>query len=346
MLVFPVLTEIAAERIWDPSGDVRWAVVYDVQAQSLLGEGSEELWALPRAQLNQLWDALMASPQAQRNLHPCISAMYGKLRVRSPLFEETDQRFLDWNGTPIGLIQERLDLEAAADELYSFLRSRKELLTADIHSSLDFDLLSEGDTEALEYYTENYNLIQEILPAMVYVDQSDIDDWEWEISVSRERDAGKKTVKRQSVLRKVNERYKRVSFNTFVHRIEIDFDAWMSDYTNRPDNIGLRITWDSIPPQDIGKFRIAELTSHCVRLRLYDLGLRVRVVPVVPELVEDWIMVMSVANAERIALALTWIPQWKRDWFGRKSLVLGGHEFRVRHRELRGTRCGGSRENG
>ncbi len=36
MLVFPVLTEIAAERIGDPSSDARWAVTYDVQAQSLL----------------------------------------------------------------------------------------------------------------------------------------------------------------------------------------------------------------------------------------------------------------------------------------------------------------------
>ena len=332
MLVFPVLTEIATERIGDPSRDARWAVTYDVQAQALLGERTEELWALPRAQLNQLWDALMANPQPQRNLHPCISAMYGKLRVHSPLFEEIDQRFLNEHDVPFGVTQRELDPGAAADELYSYFRSRKELLTADIHSSLDFDFLSEGDSESLEYFTENYNLIQKILPAMVYVDQSDIEDWEWEISVSKERNAGKKAVKRQSVLRKVNERYKRVSLNTFVHRIENDFDAWISDYTNRPDNIGLRITWDSMPSQVTGTVRMAELTSHCVRLRLYDLGARVRVVPVVPEPVEDWTMTMSVANAQKIGAAPMGNPQWNRNLLGRKTLVLGGHEFRVRRR--------------
>lgn len=332
MLVFPVLTEIAAERIGDPSRDECWAVTYDLQAQSLLGEGSEELWALPRAQLNQMWDALMANPQPQRTLHPCISAMYGKLRVRSPLFEESDQRFLNEHDVPFGVIQSELDPEAAADELYSSLRSRKELLTAHIHSSLDFDFLSEGEPESLEYYTENYNLIQKILPAIVYVDQSDIEDWEWEISVSKERNAGKKTVNRKSVLRKVNERYKRVSLSVFVHCIENDFDAWISDYTNRPDNIGLRITWKSLPSQGIGEVRVAELTSHCVRLRLYDVGSQVRVVPVVPASVEDWTMTMSIANAQKIGDALMGNPRWYRNWLGRKTLILGGHEFRVRRR--------------
>ncbi|MFT0848295.1 hypothetical protein VR010_11145 [Actinomycetaceae bacterium L2_0104] len=329
MLVFPVLTEIAAERVGDPSRDERWAVTYDLGAPTLLGEKTEELWALPRVQLNRMWDTLISNPRSREDIEAFTSFVNGKLRICSPLFEETDQRFLDWNGNPIGLIQEKLDPEAAADVVYSYMHLRKEWLTAAVDSPLDFDFLSEGEAETSDLYKEICNFVRKVLPGMVYVDYSEIDEWEQDLT-DREEGSQKRAMEGRSTLRQICGRRKRLSFDEFVKHLERIFAEWTSIFIDKPDYLELRVVGDLDSLLGTGEVRVAELTSHCVRLRLYDLGSKVRVVPVVPEPVEDWTMTMSVANAQKIGAALMGNPHWNRNWLGRKTLVLGGHEFRVR----------------
>jgi|GEM_PF-6042823 len=329
MLVFPVLTEIAAERVGDLSRGERWVVTYDVQAQSLLGEGSEELWALPRVQLNRMWDTLISDPRLREDIEAVTSFVTGKLRVCSPLFRETDQRFLDWHGNPIGVIQEKLDPEAAADVLYSYMHSRKEWLTAAVDSPLDFGFLSEGEPELSDLYKEIYNFVRKVLPGMVYVENSEIDEWEQDLT-DREEGPQKRAMEERSTLRQICGRRKRLSFDEFVKHLERIFAEWTCIFIDKPDYLEVRVVWHLDSLSGTGEVRVAELTSHCVRLRLYDVGSKVRVVPVVPEPVEDWTMTMSVANAQKIGAALRSSPRWNQNRLGRKTLVLGGHEFRVR----------------
>ncbi len=323
VIVFPVLHELNAERIGDPSRDARWAVTYDVEARILLGERTEELWALPRAQLNQLWDALVSGVDSRTDMYPDTCNVDGLLRVRSPLFGETDQRFLDEHDNPIGMTQKELDPEAAADTLYLALRSRKEWLAAPVDSLIDFGLLSKASGRPEAYFKEKYNLIRLVLPSIVFVGFSEIEYWEEEISELQEEKLS------QQVNGSIQDWNREVSYEAFIDAIEEFFAQEEAAFTDKPSWLSLRVVKDSALLPGVGTVRVAELTSCFLRLRLYDEGARVRVVPVVPEPVGHRTITMTIANAQQMGAALMGYFQWNRNRFGRKTLILGGHEFHV-----------------
>ncbi len=246
--------------------------------------------------------------------------------MRSPLFEETDQRFLGEHDNPIGLTQMELDPEAAADALYLSLRSRKELLASPVDTLIDFGLLSKASGRPEAYFKEMYNLIRFVLPSMVFVGFSEIEDWEEEISELQEENLS------QQMNGPIRDCNREVSYEAFIDAIEQLFAQEEAAFTDKPSWLSLRVVEGSALLPGIGKVRMAELTSCFLRLRLYDVGSKVRVVPVVPEPVGHRTITMTTAFAQQIGAALTGHFQWNRNRLGRKTLVLSGLKFRVRRR--------------
>lgn len=105
----------------------------------------------------------------------------------------------------------------------------------------------------------------------------------------------------------------------------MDKPSWLSLRVVR----GLVLSPELGSSPEAGSMETTELTSRFLKLRLYDRGSKVRAVPVVPEPVKHKDLAMTIANARLLGAVLMGNPQWKRDWFGRKSLVFVGLEFRV-----------------
>jgi len=338
VLAYPVLEEIAAERIGDPSRDERWAVVYRVLLRILVGEATEDLWSLSRSEASGLWDALSSGGESRRGVHPGVCSVDGWLRVRSSAFEETDQRFLDYHEDPVGLIQEKLNPEDAANVLYSYLRSRKELLTTPVNSPIDFGLLSRASGEPQHYFAEKYNLIRLVLPPLVFVGYSEIEDWEVETEEIQEGNP----LQQREMDEHATSGDEEVSYETFIASIEEFVAQEREAFTDKPSWLSLRVVRGLVLSPELGSspeagsMETTELTSRFLKLRLYDRGARVRVVPVVPEPVKHRDLAMTIANARLLGAVLMGNPQWKRDWLGRKSLVFVGLQFRVSPRREEG----------